>query len=114
MRDAGHVNLQGTFGRVGALFTYVYYHGMKIVFNLGILGDEKTYKYPLYWAYIGISHRGPEIYLVPNVYEDKGCSLHRFETHKISLWLKCIDLKIIYSKFMNGIHIILYIYISTL
>ncbi len=29
-----------------------------IVFNLGILGDQKTHKYPLYRAYIGISHDG--------------------------------------------------------
>ena len=29
-----------------------------IVFNLGIVGDEKTHKYPLYRASIGISHRG--------------------------------------------------------
>ena len=36
---------------MGALFTYVHYHGMNIVFNLGILGDEKTYKYPLYWSF---------------------------------------------------------------
>ena len=29
-----------------------------IGFNLGILRDEKTHKYPLYRAYIGISHDG--------------------------------------------------------
>ena len=28
------------------------------MFNLGILGDEKTHKYPVYRAYIGISHKG--------------------------------------------------------
>ena len=26
--------------------SYVYYHGMNIVFHLVILGDEKTHKYP--------------------------------------------------------------------
>ena len=31
--------------------TYVYYHGMKIDFNLGILGDNLPIKYSLYRAY---------------------------------------------------------------
>ena len=44
--------IEGTFGRVGCTsFTYVSTtHAMNIVFNLGILGDEKTHKYQLYRA----------------------------------------------------------------
>ena len=39
-----------------------------IVFNLGILGDENTHKYPLYRAYIGISHGGTLVGVHPTIY----------------------------------------------
>ena len=38
-----------------------------IVFSLGILGDEKTNKYPLYRAYIGISHKGTLVGVHPTI-----------------------------------------------
>ena len=49
----GGVPSQGT--RMGVPLTYVYYHGIYCVF-LGFLGI--THKYPLYRAYIGVSHKG--------------------------------------------------------
>ena len=42
-------------GQLGVPLTV---HPWYLLFSLGILGDEKTHKYPLDRAYIGISHRG--------------------------------------------------------
>ena len=37
------------------------------VLSLGILGDEKTHKYPLYRAYVGISNRGTLVGVHPTI-----------------------------------------------
>ncbi len=53
-------HVKGQWVRVYPLLTYVYYQTVFMVFSLGILGDEITYKYPCVkkGLFIGISHDG--------------------------------------------------------
>ena len=48
--QTAHFNINNIKEQLGVPLTYVYPNGIYCV-CLGILGDEKTHKYPLYMAY---------------------------------------------------------------